>query len=264
MSYATGLRNRQGLRLPDFLGLGPGQTGSSWLYTQLARHPDVFVPDTKELNYFSQHMGDWSQKHYSRLFREAGNSVCGEISPGYSILRRDRIRYVRRIMPEAKLIIVIRNPIERSWSSIRRVLAKLNTDATSIDQNLLFEMLEDEWMYTADPLLTVQGDYESGLLEGFYCRAIENWCSVFNEEQLLVVYFDELVNAPKDFLSTVCRHIGVSPNMYQDDEELRTRVNPNPGSAMPDHVRSFLTTKYGSEIKRIRQRFGGASVDWKM
>lgn len=126
--YALGIRSTNGLCLPDFLGIGAQKAGTTWLHENLCHHPDLYLPEPKELHYF-----DWgfhrSLRHYSDIFKRGCNRVKGEITPGYSIIPVERMRFIRTIMPDVRLIFLMRNPIDRAWSQALMNLVKLPNGA---------------------------------------------------------------------------------------------------------------------------------------
>lgn len=260
--YSAGIRSADRLTLPDFLGLGPGQTGSTWLYRHLSEHPDLFLPSRKELNYFDRKLHEWPLAAYASWFEPGRDRIAGEVTPGYSILTRERIAFVRKVMPDVRLILTVRDPVERSWSAARRVLQKLGTTPEQLGDAELFEYLRTEWSYRPRVGPVVIGDYEPGLLEGHYCRIIDNWREEFPPEQLLVVFFGQIVEDPEGFLGAVCRHVGVRTDFRWDPKTLRQRVNPNPRLELPERVRSFLEDLYRDEIERLQERFGDSARRW--
>ena len=260
--YQHGLRSHGALTLPHFLGLGPGQSGTTWLAHHLAAHPDVFVVPGKETYYFSQRLHELSLHDYAALFGPGENQIRGEITPGYSILTRNRIALIRNLMPNVRLLLTLRNPIERSWSAARRVMPKLGTTIDVISDEQLFDYLRLEWAYRPPNGVALHGDYEPGLLEGRYNRTLDNWLSIFPAEQLLVIFFDDICSKPADVLARVCEHIGADPAFRWDTGSLETAVNKNPPHPMPDRVRQFLQTQYRPELEALAQRLGGHAKTW--
>jgi hypothetical protein len=248
--------------LPHFLGLGPGQTGTTWLARHLAAHPGVYVAAKKETHYFSRHFDEWSLRYYASLFAAGGERVAGEITPGYSILKRQRIAQVARLMPDVRLILTIRNPIERSWSAARKVMPRLGMAIDSVSDEDLFAYFRSEWAYTRPGIVPLTGAYEAGLLEGYYSRSIDNWLSEFKEEQLLPVFFDDIKSQPGRVLSRVCSHIGVEAQPLADDSALKEPVNRGQSHAMPERVRDFLVAHYRTQIETLAARLGGPATTW--
>lgn len=260
--YSLGIRSTHRLTLPNFLGLGPGQSGTTWLFKNLSKHPDIFMPEMKEVHYFSRKLHEWPLSNYVSLFEEGQDKVTGEISPGYSILRYDRIAFIHKIMPEVRLILILRNPIERSWSAARRVIPKIWKTFENVNDTEFYEYLRKEWEYRPKNGLRLTGDYEPGLLEGNYCKAIDNWLSFFRPEQLLILFFDELKENPKEFLRKVCDHIGASTDFEWRTKDLHEAVNRNPQQSLPKRFRSFLENMYDPEIVELHKRFGEPVNKW--
>jgi len=101
--------------LPDFLIIGPPKCASTSLHYYLGQHPDVYVSDVKETNFFTH---DYSKglEFYSKYFSRAGNAkAIGEATPSYFFLPF-AIDRIKKDIPAVKLIITFRNPIERAFS----------------------------------------------------------------------------------------------------------------------------------------------------
>ena len=115
--YGCGLFSTRSLRLPRFMGIGAHKAGTSWLHVNLQAHPQLFLPRQKELHYFDSYFHSRTLRFYSGQFESADAKIRGEITPAYSILSPKRIRFIRKIMPDVRLIFIMRNPIDRSWSA---------------------------------------------------------------------------------------------------------------------------------------------------
>lgn len=97
---------------PTFLSIGPIRSGTSTLWEYFRRHPQVHVPSEKEVHFFDRHY-DLGIDRYENLFDE-GFSVRGELTPSY-LFHLDRIK---KHYPDIKLILHIRDPIERYVSEV--------------------------------------------------------------------------------------------------------------------------------------------------
>ena len=260
--YAAGVRSLESLTLPHFLGLGAPQAGTTWLYVNLSAHPDVYLSEKKETHYFTRHFHKWPLSFYASLFADGSEKVCGEITPGYNLLRLDRIRYIHSVVPDARLILIIRNPVERAWSSFRRQGAK-----AAQSRGIGFEEIDEAqaMRYFQRHQDTEWGrawDYEPGLSHEDYTQQIDRWTSVYAEEQLFIGFFDELKSDPQSLLKKVCRHIGVSTDIDWSSMPLSKVVNKNPEHPIPERYRDYLQDLYRPEIERLRERFGDAVAGW--
>src|SRR5215469_13417957 len=111
---------------PSFFIVGAANSGTTSLYGYLKQHPDVFMPALKEPHYFAQVTPSHKQRHlrtiirnqaaYLRLFHRAdGCKAIGEASPSYLWDANAPYRIARAI-PDAKIIILLRDPVERAYS----------------------------------------------------------------------------------------------------------------------------------------------------
>jgi len=266
MERAYRVRFPGNLRMPDFIGIGAGQSGSSWMFKMLNCHPEVFVARKKETHYFSRKFDEWSLAYYSSLFDEGGDRICGEITPRYSLLLPERIEFIHKIMPDVRLFLIVRNPIDRAWSAARRVMSKL-----AEQQGISFDQVADSEFYdyfsneSQNRILvrgTRAGYFVPDMLQGHYSRAIDNWTRVFPQEQLLVCFFDDIALDPEGFMRRVFQHIGVSQPVDWNSMPLRKKVNRNPTHDIPERFEGCLRELYGPEIEELRRRFGKPIDSW--
>lgn len=263
--YARGVLSAGELPLPDFLGIGSAQSGTTWLHRNLGHHPDIFLPSVKEVHYFDRAFW-WPLREYSEFFAPGVGRLKGEITPGYAILHPDRIRFIRAVMPEARLVIIIRNPVDRAWSAARRVLSGLAESTfdvafEDIEKSEIIAYLNQEHDYR--PERGNQGAYAPGVLRGNYTAILDNWLTHFPEEQLLVCFFEELREDPRGLFLRVLEHIGASTDVDLGAFPLAKVVNKNPEHPIPDAIRSFLQDKYRDEIEGLYQRFGDPVAPWR-
>lgn len=117
---------------PNFIGIGPGRSGTTYIHNLLGSHPSVYMPRVKETNYFisNDHLDEDSFEQYlsTHFSGVKSETVIGEISPGYmtpwAILPGASSRGVasaiqRHLGPETKIIINLRSPISRLFSQFK-------------------------------------------------------------------------------------------------------------------------------------------------
>lgn len=100
--YTHGILSSKNLCLPDFLGIGTGQSGSTWLFENLCSHPEVYI-SKKEIRYFEEIGFHRPLKDYSNMFESGSQKVKGDISPGYCIIPVEHIRFIRTTMPNVNV-----------------------------------------------------------------------------------------------------------------------------------------------------------------
>jgi hypothetical protein len=184
----------------DFLGIGAQKAGTTYLYEKLSENPNVLFPAGKEIHF-------WNNKNtkmiadYRDIFSDDKNPEYkkGEITPAYALLPTTVIEDVYREYPKLKLIYIIRNPIDRAWSSALMALTRAEMTP---------EEASDQWFIDH---FRSQGS----LTRGDYKTCIQAWTRIFPIEQLLILNFDQLESEPKEFLERCFIHIGIEKQSFE-------------------------------------------------
>jgi hypothetical protein len=176
-------------RLPNFLYIGTSKAGSTWLYHVLAHHPGVFIAPCKGAYFFDNHFQnglDW----YRELFRRAeAQPVVGEISHSY-LHSPDAAERIAQIMPGAKLMVCLREPVERAFSDY------LDSVKNGRFAGTFAEALEAN----------------AALLErGAYATHLARYLEVFPREQIHAAMFDDLQADPQKFADDLFAFLDVEP-----------------------------------------------------
>jgi Sulfotransferase family len=250
--YSLGILSPKSLCLPDFLIIGAQKAGTTWLKRNLDHHPDIYMPnmlntsDPTEVRYFDKYFYE-SLRSYSSLFQPAGmQKVKGEKSPNYCTLPLERVRFIRSIMPDVRLILMIRNPIERAWSHAIMNLVKLS--AKKIDE-ISDSKFRRHFIRSKD--------------RSNYPLILERWLSVFPQKQLYVGFFEDITECPKKLLSEVFTHLGVSQAVDWDSFPYQRVINKGPKAPIPQQHKSFLEMMYAREIETLYNRFGSRVESWR-
>ena len=102
--------------LPNFVGIGAQRAATTWAHICLREHPDVFLPDTKEVHFFNRNFDRgiaWYEAHFAR---HAGEAAVGEVTPNY-LNNEEAIPRMAHVLPEARLFVILREPIQRANAS---------------------------------------------------------------------------------------------------------------------------------------------------
>lgn len=186
----------------DFLGIGAQKAGTTWLHTQLARHPQVRFAPMKEVHFWDKEFKrgyDW----YASLFPEPSDEYrCGEITPAYAILPPSTIREIKDTYPNVKLFYILRDPIERAWSAA--LMALRNADM-KIDE------ASDQWFidHFQSHGSRMRTDYETSL---------RNWLSVFPPQQVLVLDYRHIITNPMGLMQQLAQHLDIDPYYYTQNQ----------------------------------------------
>jgi hypothetical protein len=253
VSAAAGSANRRstrsssaGLCLPDFLGIGAQKAGTSWLWENLRRHPGAFLPEVKEVQFFSQNFDrgpDW----YSTVFEPGRGKIKGDVTPAYGVLPAERIAAVKDLLPEAKLILLLRNPIDRAWS---HAVMNLITQPGRPPE----EVSEDEFFrhFTSDASRS-RGDYES---------ILDRWLAAYPATRLFIGFFEDIADRPKGLLTDIFNHLCLPTDIDWSTIPFARRVFNGPGLEMPARCRAMLQTIYAPAIGRLSRRLGAPARKW--
>jgi hypothetical protein len=185
---------------------------------------------------------------YWHQYRHAGSKLAGDITPLYSTLSVDRIACIRRHMPDLKLIYILRNPIERAWSGLRK----------SVWYQKGASYLQDR---DADWILQ-QVMRPEVLMRGNYPRAIENWETVFPKEQMLYLFFDDIADDANGSLDQIFGFLGQTRSDAGQAVANSGNVNAAPEKLMPDYVKRALSEHYAEQVRSVESRFGRDLSHW--
>lgn len=189
-------------RLPNFLYVGPDKAGSSWLHETLIKHPDVYLTPAKDLYFFDRYY-DRGVEWYAAQFRDArGQEVVGEVCQDYLFHPEAANRIRATLGPAVKVMVSLRDPVERAWSSY------LYARKHGMWPDTFAEALQTR------PELLDHGRYGTGL-----ARFLEH----YPREMVHVAMFDDLSRDPQGFLDAVTDFLGVDP-MPLTDKDLEARL----------------------------------------
>jgi hypothetical protein len=249
IAYRFGLRSSEDLALPDFLGIGVQKAGTTWLWANLRCHPELFLPPKKELHFFNFHFYN-SLAGYASQFEKGKGKVRGEITPAYAILSKQKIAFIKKVMPSTKLILILRNPIDRAWSRARMVLKGAN--AKEID---LTRFSEKEIRRSLA--------HRSSRARGDYLSTIDNWLEYFPEKNLYICFYDDLSLRPKKFLMGIFNFLGVRSDVDWNGFPHAKTLGRGAKATIPDKYRQILEEMYCSSIEELYKRFGAQVENWR-
>lgn len=192
--------------LSNFLIIGSQKAGTTSLYRILKQHPQIFMAEKKEINFF------FKDEEYARgvdvyatHFADCANQLaCGEASPGYICHPKAPAR-IHALLPNVKLILTVRDPIKRAISQYwdnRRHLNEPLTFAQALDAYLSDEYHPDKIGYFS---------------RGVYMRYIENYLKYFPRENLLILPFEEMVADPSSFYKRIFTFLDIDTDFSTED-----------------------------------------------
>jgi len=192
--------------LPSFLFVGPGKTGSTWIFKALQAHPEVFVPQAKELYFFNHHYArgyDW----YRAFFAEAGpqHKAIGELTPGY-LFSEPAAERIARDLPGVKVFACLRNPLERALS--------------------VYQFRKRDGL-TKQKILSAVETFPEIVQRSRYAASVQYYQERFGS-RFRVFLYDDLRRDPVAFARAIYRFIGVDENFvyHQAHEKVLGAARP--------------------------------------
>ncbi|MGL5063601.1 MAG: tetratricopeptide repeat protein [Microcoleus sp.] len=239
---------------PHFIIIGSQRCGTTSLYSYLSQHPQILTPIKKEMDFFSWHFHrgiDWYLAHFPQL-PESRQFITGEASPSYFDCRETPQR-LHAQFPQVKLILLLRNPVDRAISHFHR-LVELNWESRGFDRAISdeFERLNrnPEYIIGEEP-----GNY---LARGRYLEFIKNWLALFPREQLLVLQSEDLYAGAAETVDRVLEFLNLPKYRLSEYQ------NANPGIYLPasESVRCCLRD-YFQPYNQQLEEYLGMKFNWQ-
>lgn len=252
---------------PDFLIVGPQRTGTTWLHDHLRFHPQVLLSQPKELFFFNRlkepghpkfqsdslawylarFRDSWPWWFYKNVFclwhyRERYKPIVrGEATASYAALDEDVIAEIARLNPCIKVILMVRDPVERAWSHAKKDLARNRGRSAS-------EVPEEEFLaFFNDPYQRRCAQYVGNILR---------WARYLKPGHLFVGLFEDIAWRPEELLMEIMRFLGVQADRKYIRRDVRAPVNPTSVRQVPERFRALLEDLLAEDLAALRDRFG--------
>jgi hypothetical protein len=247
--------------LPDYLIIGAAKAGTSFLHKTLREHPAIRGA-VGEVDFFDQHFErglDWYRQQFpvvawrEMIIRQHGAFATGEKSPGYLYDPAVPGR-VRRLLPDVKLIVLLRDPVDRAFSNFQHERRR-GTERRPFDQLVAAEL---EWLQASRNGAEPGHRPGSYLGRGLYTEQLKHWLAVFPRSQFQMIESELMFSDPVGVVCDVQRFLGVESVA---PHELRP-INAGEYSPMPDAMRTRLREFYEPDVKRLRELLEDAPRWW--
>jgi hypothetical protein len=249
------------MNLPTFIIGGAPRAGTTYLYSVLDRHPDVYMakPRSPEPKFFLVD-DEYRQglEYYSRKYflAAAGRRAIGEKSTNYLESPTAASR-IHQTLPGVKLVFALRNPVDRAFSNY--LWSKKNGLETLSFQKAIETESTRETDYSPSHRYSRPFSYVS---RGLYADLLAPYLELFPREQLEIVFLEEIEANPRATMDRLCRSLGVGP--LPEDVDLASRIN----SAREDDVqvsaamREKLNAIFREPNRRLARLLGRDLSHW--
>lgn len=232
---------------PSFLCIGAQRCGTTRLHRILSEHPEIEMTKAgvgdfdKEIHYFNRFVLEkplkWYENHFSDL------NVSGEITPAYSVLPEASVKSIKKYLPNAKILFIVRNPLDRIWSQIRMMKAGWNRNPISSEIDL----------YSLVKLF----DSPAVELRSNYLRTFLIWRSAFGENSFLTLSFSELLT--QEGLVKLFKFLGVCES-WTPTNEASQKVLASQALKLPDELRWLYANRWSTMLENFIKYYPDAST----
>jgi hypothetical protein len=214
---------------PDFVGVGAQRSGTSWWFDLILSHPEVGPPRgrRKELHFFDRYGGEpltaAAIAKYHDLFPREPGLICGEFTPRY-MTDPWSCRLLRQAAPDTKVLVMLRDPIERYRSGIvhRRTVGRTDRRRAAIAN----EAIE----------------------RGRYGSQLKRVYRAFPREQVLVLQYERCVADPVGEFHRTLEFLAVDSHVHEDMHSLRGRSTSSGKTELWPDILTSLHAAYEPEV----------------
>ena len=242
--------------LVGFLGCGAQKSGTTALDNYLRQHSKICLPERKEIHYFDIEYNfrfrnmDYT-KYHSFFDIEPKHQIAGEVTPAY-MYWDSSLQRIWEYNPNIKIIILLRNPIQRAYSHWNMIRSK-NIETLSFIDAI---KREKERGRTALPFQTKDFSY---LDRGLYSNQIRRIYRYFPKEQVLICKSSELDQDPVNTMNKIFSFLNVNPLTIQPE------INIHQGTytqQMTSDEKAFLVDFYTNEIHVLEKLLDWDCSEW--
>jgi len=216
---------------PNFLIIGTQRGGTTSLYENLVKHPNVIPASTKEIHFFDNNFQKglkWYESHFKSSNQNSltdEKSITGEASP-YYIFHPLVPQRIAKFFPEIKLISLLRNPIDRAYShyqhEVRLGIEKLSfEDAINAEK----ERLKDQTKVIMNGAYSFNHQHFTYLSRGIYVDQLRVWRKFFSKNQMLILNSEDFFQNAKKTLELVIKFLNLSKWDFSNYESFNVSNN---------------------------------------
>ncbi|MEM1167591.1 MAG: tetratricopeptide repeat protein [Cyanobacteria bacterium P01_H01_bin.35] len=223
------ISNSGDVKKPDFIIIGTEKSGTSSLYVYLVQHPQIIAPIEKEIHFFSHKFdygNEWYLAHFPPILNHP-NFLTGEASTSYfHTCHLDTHKRLFSLLPNTKLILLLRNPVERTISHYHQRV-RLGFEHRSLEKVISSEM---EILKGAENPISLGEKYwktQCGYLwVGLYFHFLKDWMSIFPKEQILILKSGDFNENPKATMAKVYNLLGLPDHQLSHYEKYNAGSYP--------------------------------------
>ena len=228
---------------PNFFIIGGGRSGTTSLYEYLKNTKGVFLPKSKELNYFCTNINPKllltkiidNKQEYLNFFKNVKDEkVIGDASPLY-LWDPKSAKLIHEIIPHAKIIIILRNPIERAYSHFLQ-LVTYGTES-------------DPFSDCINRSLSAPADYSGRIIEaGLYYEQVKRYLEIFGKNQVQIYFYEEFFKDPHFYMKDILEFLDVEADLPDSIGKVHNALVVPKGKISEKILKNNFIKKVGKKI----------------
>ena len=207
--------------------------------------------DERDRDFFEQVRASIGQpadlERYASLFRQKGDLISGDITPNYSGIEQDKVDAVLARFPKAKVMILLRDPVQRVMSQIG--MAYRNQKAP------------EEAFRQLEPFIPF---FMSGTFakRSTATETVQRWRSRLPDDQFAFFFFDDIIGRPDGLMQDILTFLGADPEKPNRFPASFNRKSNKAKLVLPEPIQHYLQDYFREELERSVEMFGGHANAW--
>jgi hypothetical protein len=215
------------MRKPDFFVVGAAKSGTTALWKFFQQHPEIFVThknENKELGYYSNQYGITNENRYLNFFKEAkSNQIIGEVCHAY-LTSEESAQWIKNEIPKAKIIIILRNPIDRAYSLYNWMIMHGYENSTTFRQALIKEKKVISGKYDNKKLLHAYKQNYYYVNTGFYFNQVKRYYDAFGKENVLILEHTEFKTNMNEHMHKIYSFLNVDSFEHTENKLVNNSI----------------------------------------
>jgi len=189
--------------------------------------------------------GDLGPEWYRSLFDAAGGRLTGDVTPHYSGLGEEGVREIAATLPDVRIVLILRDPVDRDWSHAVHYLT------TSLGRERDDLTTDDILGHVHDPSARSRGDY---------VPMLERWRRHIPADRFKVVFFEDIHTRPVELIHEIQAFLGLAPHTPPG---LTAKVNASGAKPMPAEIERHLVELHLPALEVLAEDLGGHAAMWR-
>ncbi len=251
----------------NFIVIGGQRSGTTSLFHFLSQHPQIHLPQQKEVHYFDRkfHKGvEWYHNHFNNFLEK--NKTFGEISPNYIINPHCPTR-VFEYNPKVKLIVLLRNPVDRAYSHYmgKKIMGieASNTFEEAINLENKRVSIEIKKIKADPAYYSTEFRNFTYTYRGFYFFHLTQWWQTFSDSRLLILKSESLFSRPAEIMNKVYDFLEITRKQTIDYTPKGIgQFSHGKYPPLNNSIKDTLFNLYSDDMQKLSQKLGSEFI-WK-